>query len=174
MARSLDYKIAKEFSLAIKIEDNAVVGQRRSVTVTFDVKVTFESSNTVDPEVKREIELTFPDADYDAVVLGNEANFIAALAARLSSSYRAAIFVHFVLRKGSVIATFDMIMQQSNVSSLLNQLANEVESTTGLIVTYNGQDYATNKMKVDSKIYKAASDEDDDNLALVCCQCWIL
>lgn len=167
MTKRLDYKTTKEYFLTIKVEDNAPEGRRRSVTVSFAIEVTFHSSNTEDLEVKKEIELIFPDMDYDTVILGKESNFIAALSNILSSKHPGVYFVHFKLRKGSVIAAFDMITTQSNVTNVLDQLVAEVTSTKGLTVTFNGQNFTTNKMQVDNEIYNAASHKESEDSAMV-------
>ena len=165
--KKLDYIIARDYDLGVKIEDNAPSDQRRSLMVTVHVDVTFHPRNTQDPEVKKVIELTFPDVNYDTVILGNEASFITALNNTLVSDHPGVIFVHFELRKGSVIATFDMITSSSNVTNVVNQLANQVTSNQGLMVSFNGEAYSSNKMKADDETYQAGSDQDDDNSIVV-------
>lgn len=160
LVKKLDYIITRDYDLGVKIEDNAPSDQRRSLTVTFHVDVTFHPRNTLDPEVKKVIELTFPDVDYDTVILGNEASFIDALKDTLVRKNPGVIFVHFELRKGSVISTFDMIASSSNVTNAVNQLASQVTSSEGLVVSFNGEVYTSNKMKADDKLYESVSDDD--------------
>ena len=162
----MDYIITRDYDLGIKVEDNAPSDQRRSLIAIFHVDVIFHPRNTQDPEVKKVIELTFPDVDYDSVILGNEANFIGVLKQKLESNYPGVVFVHFELRKGSVIATFDMITSSSNVTSAENQLANQVTSGEGLAVSFNGEVYTSNKMKADDKIYQADSEDDDESIVV--------
>ena len=166
LVKKLDYIKTRDYDLGVKIEDNALSGQRRSLTVTFHIDVTFHSRNTLDPEVKKVIELTFPNVDYDAVIVGNEANFIAALKDTLIRNSPWVIFVHFELRKGSLIATFDMITSSSNVTNDVNQLANQVTSSEGLAVSFNGEVFTSSKMKADDKIYEADSDDDGSSIAV--------
>ena len=167
LIKKLDYINTRDYDLGVKIEDNAPSDQRRSLTVTVHVDVVFHPRDTQDPEVKKVIELTFPDVDYDTVILGNEASFIAALKDTLVADHPGVIFVHFELRKGSVIATFDMITPSSNVTSVVNQLANQVTSNGGLTVSFNGKAYTSNKMKADDETYQAGSDKDDDDSIVV-------
>ena len=145
--------------MTIKVEDNAPVGQRRNVTATFDIKVAFVPIDTNDPEVKTELELTFPDLDYDTVVAGNEANFIATLNATLSAKNPGVIFVHFELRKGSVIATFDMITQQTKKEDVLNQIAQEVNSEQGLTLNFQGTPYTSKGIKVENNTYTVSQND---------------
>ena len=164
--KKLDYIITRDYDLGVKIEDSALSDPRRSSTGIFHVDVTFHPRDTQDPEVKKVIELTFRDVDYNAVVLGNEAEFIAALKGALVAKHSGVIFVHFELRKGSVIATFDMITSSSNVTNVINELADQVTSGGGLSVSFNGNVYTTDKMKTDDKIYQANSDDDDDSIVV--------
>ena len=164
--KKLEYIVTRDYDLGVKIEDNASSDQRRSLIVTFHVDVTFHPRNTQDPEVKKVIELTFPDVDYATVILGNETGFIAVLKDKLVSNHPGVIFVHFELREGSVIATFDMITSSSNVTNVVNQLANEITSNGGLTVNFNGETYTSNKMKVDDETYEASSEQDDDSIVV--------
>jgi hypothetical protein len=164
LVKKLDYIITRDYDLGVKIEDNAPSDQRRSLTVTFHVDVMFHPRDTQDPEVKKVIELTFPDVDYSTVIRGNEDSFIVVLREKLVANYPGVIFVHFELREGSVIATFDMITSSSNVTDIVNQLANEVTSNEGLAVNFNGETYTSNKMKADDQTYEASSEQDDDSI----------
>ena len=166
LVKKLDYIKTRDYDLGVKIEDNAPSDQRRSLTVTFHVDVTFQPRNILDPEVKKVIELTFPDVDYDTAILGNEASFIDALEDTLVEKSPGVIFVHFELRKGSVIATFDMITPSSNVTNAVNQLASQVTSSGGLTVSFNGEVYTSNKMKADDEIYKTVAEDDGSSIVV--------
>lgn len=162
MVKKLDYIITKEYDLVVKIEDNAPPSQRRSLTLRFHIAVIFHPRNKQNPEVLKVIELTFSNVDYDDVILGKEASFIAALKDTLTDNYPGVIFVHFTLRKGSLIATFDMITSSTNATRVVNKLANQVTSNGGLAVSFNGEVYSSNKIKADDKTYMANYDENDD------------
>lgn len=163
MEKTLDYLTTKTYVVTIKVEDNAPVGQRRSVNATFIIEVAFVPIDTDDPEVKTELELTFADVDYDTVVAGNENDFIAALNATLSSENPGVTFVHFELRKGSVIATFDMITQQTKTVDVLNQIAQEVNSEQGLILNFKGNNLTSNSIKVENNTYTGTVPQDKGN-----------
>ena len=166
LVKKLDYIKTRDYDLGVNIEDNAPSDQRRSLTVTFHVDVTFQPRNILDPEVKKVIELTFPDVDYDTVILGNEASFIDALKDTLVEKSPGVIFVHFELRKGSVIATFDMITPSSNVTNAVDQLASQVTSNGGLTVSFNGEVYTSNKMKADDEIYETVAEDNGSSIVV--------
>lgn len=167
MEKILDYKTTKAYDLVIKVEDKAPAGLRRSVNVTFNVEVAFVPTQSSDPEVKTELELTFPNVDYDAVILGNEASFIAALNATLTLQNPGVIFVHFTLRRGSVIATFDMITTESTQNEALNRIASDVNSDNGFTVDFNGVALKSNSIKVENQTYVPSVAIQDGNSSMV-------
>lgn len=163
LEKSLDYKTTKEYSLTVKVEDNGQ--ERRSVEVSVQIKVSFTPDNTsTDPEALTKLELVFEDADYDTVVLGNEENFIAEVKKTLTQKYPNAIFVHFNVRKGSIIVTFEMITKQSKQSEVLNQISGDVNSPQGLQLQFNGTTLTSNDFKKDGKSYEVPDKDDSSNV----------
>ena len=171
LEKVLDYKVRKQYLLTVKVEDNAPVGERRSAETTVQLTVSFASDNTTsDPETVTELELTFEDADYDSVVGDNMENFIVEVKRALTQKYPNAIFVHFSVRRGSIIVTFEMISKQSQQSEVLNQIANDVNSPGGLQLQYNGTTLTTNDFKQDGTTYKVPeNNEDDESSTVVSC-----
>jgi hypothetical protein len=166
--KALNYKTTKEYFLTVRVEDNAPVGERRSVETPVNITVSFTQDNTSsDPEVLTELELTFGDADYDAVVLGNEANFIVEIKILLSQKYPNAIFLYITVRKGSIIVNFEMITSQSQQTAVLNQISSDVSSPGGLQLEVNGTTITSNDLKRDGTTYTAPGNNDDDSSTVV-------
>lgn len=164
LEKALDYKTSKEYSLTVKVEDNGAVQERRSVEVSVQITVSFTPDNTsTDPEALTELELVFQDADYDTVVLGNEENFIAAIKRTLTQKYPNAIFVHFNVRKGSIIVTFEMITRQSKQTEVLNQISGDVNSPQGLQLQFNGTTLTSNDFKKEGETYKVPEKDDSSS-----------
>jgi hypothetical protein len=167
---TLNYKTTKEYFLTVRVEDNAPVGERRSVETPVNITVSFTPDNTSsDPEVLTELELTFADSDYDTVVLGNEANFIAEIKILLSQKYPNAIFLYITVRKGSIIVNFEMITSQSQQTAVLNQISSDVNSPGGLQLEVNGTTITSNDLKRDGTTYTAPGNNDDDSSTAVSC-----
>ena len=170
MDKALNYKTMKEYFLTIRVEDNALGGDRRSVETLVNITVSFTPDTTSsDPEVLTELELTFEDADYDTIVLGNEDDFIAEVKRLLTEKYPNAIFLYIRVRKGSIIVNFEMITKQSQQNVVLDQISNDVNSPSGLQLQFNGTTITPNVFKQDGTTYTPPEKNDDDNSTTVCC-----
>ncbi len=168
--KALDYKTTREYFLTVRVEDNAPVGEKRSIETPVNITVSFTPDNTSsDPETLTELELTFEDADYDTVVLGNEENFIAEIKILLTQKYPNAIFLYITVRKGSIIVSFDMVTKQSQQSEVLNQISSDVNSPGGLQLQINGTTITSNDLKQDGKTYTAPGNNEDDSSTVVGC-----
>ena len=165
MEKQLDYIATKEYVLGIKVEDSAQESSRKSAQAQLTIAVVFvPTGDSSDPnQLTEEIQITFPDMDYDATVVGNEDAIISSLNDSLTEENPDALFIHFQLTKGSVIATFEMITRQSKTNSALNNIASGVTLTHS-----NGQSYKTDdNMKVKNHVYKTTKQTDKKEPTMV-------
>jgi hypothetical protein len=168
--KALNYKTVKEYFLTIRVEDNAPLGKRRWLETLVNITVSFTPDSTSsDPEVLTELELTFEDADYDTIVLGNEDNFIAEMKRLLTEKYPNAIFLYIRVRKGSIIVNFEMITKQSQQTEVLNQISDDVNTPSGLQLQFNGTTLTPNDLKQGGTPYTPPGNNDDDSSSTVSC-----
>jgi hypothetical protein len=168
--KALNYKTMKEYFLTIRVEDNAPLGKRRWLETLVNITVSFTPDSTSsDPEVLTELELTFEDADYDTIVLGNEDNFIAEMKRLLTEKYPNAIFLYIRVRKGSIIVNFEMITKQSQQTEVLNQISDDVNTPSGLQLQFNGTTLTPNDLKQGGTPYTPPGNNDDDSSSTVSC-----
>lgn len=128
-------------------------------------KLQFAESTTTcnDPLVTFPVEITF-EGDYDEVVKGKEQEFQSHCESKLSQMYPDATITNCRVRKGSIIASFNMTVPESKRGETVDKLWEDVKD--GLKLEFNGATLTTLPiMNVDGETKKvpveSAPEEED-------------
>lgn len=116
-----------------------------------------------DPLVIFPVEITF-QGDYDELVKGREAQFQSQCEIKLSEMYPEATVSDCVVRKGSIVASFNMTVPESKREATVDKLWEDVKE--GLKFEFNGETLTTLPiMKVDGETKKVEPvPEDEDRM----------
>lgn len=130
------------------------------------------NENDDDPLVTIPVEFTF-EGDYDQVIKGKEEQFQSYCENQLSKIYPDATFSDCRVRKGSIIATFNMTLRQSKKQAMVDNLWDDVKE--GLKFEFNGATLTTRPiMRVDGeekKVVDAPKDEEGMALYIIILAC---
>ena len=151
-------------------ENQAIFAPQRKLQLSESTKTCNENDD--DPLVTVTVELTF-DGDYDQVIGGKEEQFQAYCENQLSKIYPDATFSDCRVRKGSIIATFNMTLRKSKKQATIDNLWDDVKE--GLKFEFNGETLTTRPiMRVDDeqmKVVDAPKDEDGMALYIIIIAC---
>ena len=126
-------------------------------------KLQFSESTTTcnDPSVTFPVEITF-EGDYDEVVKGKEQEFQSQCESKLSEMYPDATVTNCRVRKGSIVASFNMTVPKSKREETVNKLWEDVKE--GLKFEFNGATLTTLPiMKVDGDTKKVESEPKEED-----------
>ena len=148
---------------------DAITWAKNQASFTPQRKLQFSESTTTcnennnDPLVTVAVEITF-EGDYDEVVGGKEEQFQDLCERELSKIYPDATFTDCRVRKGSIIATFNMTVRKSKQKATVDKLWGDVKE--GLKLEFNGATLTTLPiMKVDGEVKKVVeAPEDEDRM----------
>lgn len=151
-------------------ENQAIFAPQRKLQLSESTKTCNENDD--DPLVTVTVELTF-DGDYDQVIGGKEEQFQAYCENQLSKIYPDATFSDCRVRKGSIIATFNMTLRKSKKQATIDNLWDDVKE--GLKFEFNGETLTTRPiMRVNDeqmKVVDAPKDEDGMALYIIIIAC---
>lgn len=104
-----------------------------------------------DPFVTVNVEITF-EGDYDTIVKGKEEQFEKGCVTTLSEYYPETTITNCKVRKGSIVASFNMTLPGSKQNTTLAKLWEDVSK--GMTLNFNGATMTTlPRMQVDGKDY---------------------
>ena len=133
--------------------DTAWAKRQASEGFTPQRKLQFSESTTRcnDPLVTVNVEITF-EGDYDTIVKGKEEQFEARCITTLSEYYPETTITDCKVRKGSIVASFNMTLPGSKQNTTLSKLWEDVKK--GMTLDFNGATIKTlPSMQVDGKDY---------------------
>lgn len=148
-------------SLVSNVSVTTWVKNQPSFTPQRKLQISESTATCNDPLVTLPVEITF-QGDYDEVVKGREQQFQSQCESKLSELYPEATITDCRVRKGSIVASFNMTVPESKREATVDKLWEDVKE--GLKFEFNGETLTTLAvMKVDGetkKVEPAPEDED--------------
>ena len=159
-------------NLVSNVSVTAWVKNQPSFTPQRTLHISESTATCKDPLVTFPVEITF-QGDFDELVKGREQQFQIQCEIKLSAMYPDATIRDCIVRKGSIVASFNMIVLGSKREATVDKLWEDVKE--GLKLEFNGVTLTTLPiMKVDretKKVEPAPEDEDRMPVYIIAVAC---